>query len=494
MTPRRPLIPEQDRPSGQPPAARLPDARPPHAAARLDRLPPSRWLTGVMAVLFLGWLVESYDIGLTGSVLPSLSHLYHLGTGQKSLLATASTIGIVTGIIPAGWLADRYGRKRILVGGTVAYAALTFATGLVDGFDAIVALRVGAGLAMGAVFPLPYAYGSELLPAAVRGRFTGIADSFLSVGYFASPLLAAFLIPSVSNSTGWRVMFFIGAVPLLFAVVAWRVLPESPRWYESRGRFADSDCVLSRIESRVENELGRPLPAVVATGPAPSGSARPAPTWRAMLHPTVLRRSVVLWVTFGGMFFVFYSIQTFMPTLVHSMGFTLTSSFAFTSIIVVVSIPGKLLEAWLVEKWGRKPVIVFFGVLAGLSALAFGLVHGALLVVAVGSVMSFFGIGIDPAVKVYTTESYPTAVRGTATAATEGFGRFLAGIVGPAVVPPLLAVGGVEAVYALIGAVALLAVATVALFGEETRGRTLEQLTDFDRLASSGEAVGVQAA
>ena len=448
-----------------------------------------------MAVLFLGWLVESYDIGLVGSVMPSLSHLYHLGTGQKSLLATASTIGIVAGIVPAGWLADHYGRKRVLIIGTLAYSVVTVATGLVDSFDSIVALRIVAGLAMGAVFPLPYAYGSELLPSSIRGRFTGIADSFLSVGYFASPLLAAFLIPSVDNSTGWRIMFFIGGIPVLFALLAWRVLPESPRWYEARGRYADSEGVLERIESRVQNELGRPLPVVVPLNrPGAAKPTGPGSAWKVMLHPTMLRRSVVLWITFGGMFFVFYSIQTFMPTLVHSMGFTLTSSFAFTSIIVAVSIPGKLLEAWLVERWGRKPVIISFGVMAAISALVFGVVRGAVLVVGVGAVMSFFGIGIDPAVKIYTAESYPTAIRGTATAATEGFGRFLSGIVGPAIIPPLLAVGGVAAVYGVIGTVAAVAVLTVALFGEETRGRSLEQLGDLVPAVPGHPAVAARAA
>ena len=474
-------------------AAAPPGAGPPHAAERLERLPASRWMAGIMGVLFLGWLVESYDIGLIGSVLPSLSHLYHLGTGQKSLVATASTIGVVAGILPAGWLSDRYGRKRILVAGTVAYAVLTFATGLVDSIGAIVVLRIVAGLAMGAVFPIPYIYGSELLPAAVRGRFTGVADSFLSVGYFVSPLLAAFLIPSVDDTTGWRIMFFIGAIPLLFAVVAWRVLPESPRWYEARGRFEECDRVLAGIERSVQAELGQPLPAVVEEAARGPVLRRPS-AWKEMLQPVLLRRSIMLWITFGGVFFVFYSIQTFMPTIVHSMGFTLTSSFAFTSIIVLASIPGKFLEAWLVERWGRKPVIVLFGAMAALSALAFGIVRGAVLVVGVGAVMSFFGIGIDPAVKVYTTESYPTAVRGTATAATEGFGRFLAGIVGPAIIPPLLAVGGVAAVYGLIGSVAVVAVLTVAFLGEETRGRTLEQLTDLGRADSGHLAVGGRAA
>lgn len=471
------------------------------AAGRLDRLPHSRWLRTVMGVLFLAWLAESYDIGLIGSVLPSLSHIYHLSTGGKSLVATASTIGIVIGIAPAGWLADRYGRKRVLVAGTLFYAVVTFATAFSGDITVLIVLRITAGLAMGAVFPLPYAYGSELCPPSIRGRFTGLADSFLSVGYFLSPLLATLLIPSVSNTVGWRVMFLIGGIPALFALVAWKVLPESPRWYEAKGRLAEAESVLTSIEGRVRRETGRPLPppalvAVPAAGraalPGPVGkSTRPSRApWRELFSPAYLRRSLVLWVTFGGTFFIFYSIQTFMPTIVSSMGFTLTSAFAFTAVIVAVSVPGKLAEAWLVERWGRKPVIVGFGIIAAAAALVFGLVRGGLLVIVVGSVMSFFGIGLDPAVKVYTAESYPTAVRGVATGATEGFGRLLSGIVGPALIPPLLAVGGVMAAYSLVGVVALVAVATVAFLGEETKGRSLEEIASSARLGvAPGEQV-----
>lgn len=456
----------------------------PSAAARLDRLPHSRWLTTVMVILFLSWLIESYDIGLTGSVLPSLSHLYHLSTGMKSLVAIAGNIGIVIGIVPAGWLADRFGRKVVLVVGTLMYAVLTFSTGLASGIEAVVALRIAAGLAMGAVFPLPYVYGSELAPPNRRGRFTGFADAFLSIGYFASPLLAIALIPSVSNTTGWRVMFFLGGIPVIFALIAWRFLPESPRWYESKGRTAEADAVLKDIEARVEAETGKPLPPPPATIVTEKPPRTPL---RAVFSPQYIRRSIMLWITFGGTFFIFYSIQTFMPTVVNKMGFTLTSAFAFTALIVGISIPGKLVEAWVVERWGRKPVIIVFTLAAASAALAFGFVRGALPVILIGSAMSFFGIGVDPAVKVYTTESYPTPMRAGATSATEGFGRLLSGVIGPAFVPPLLAVGGVVAVYGTVGVVAILAIVVVATLGRETKGATLEQVS-LDHLKASRHA------
>jgi putative MFS transporter len=465
---------------------------PVRAAARLDRMPVSRWLTKVMAVLFLGWLVESYDIGLTGSVLPSLTHLYHLGTGLETVVSISSSAGIVLGIVPAGWLADRFGRKRIMIAGTVAYALLSFLTGLAPDIGVVIALRVLAGMAMGAVFPLPYAYGAELCPPSVRGRFTGIADSFLSIGYFLSPLLALVLIPSATNTSGWRVMFFLGGLPIVFAVLAWRYVPESPRWYEARGRLAEAEQVLTEIEARVTAETGRPLPPPPvppveelagrpASSPAPGrwraqGNTQGKTQWKTLFNPQFRRRSLVLWTTFGGIFFVFYSIQTFMPTVVSSMGFTLTSAFVFTAVIVGVSIPGKLLEAWVVERWGRRPVIIAFGLIAAVAALAFGFVRGAVPVLLVGGLMSFFGIGADPAVKVYTAESYPTPIRATGTSLTEGVGRLISGVVGPSLIPLLLAAGGVVAVYSLVGAVALVAVVVVFCFGHETRGRSLEAI------------------
>ncbi|MDQ2729120.1 MAG: MFS transporter [Actinomycetota bacterium] len=460
------------------------------AAARLDRLPPSPWLRRVMAVLFLSWLIESYDIGLTGAVLPSLTHLYHLTTGMKSLVSISANIGIVAGIVPAGWMADRFGRKRILVWGTVGYAVLTALAGLAPGIGVFIVLRIAGGLAMGAVFPLPYVYGSELCPPSQRGRFTGIADAFLSVGYFLSPLLAVGLIPSTADATGWRIMFLLGGLPLVFAVVAWKLLPESPRWYESQGRTVEAGVVLDDIEARVSAGLDRPLslppPDPLRAGSAPGHEdrgedrheARPArPGLRAVLSPRYLRRSLMLWVTFGGTFFLFYSVQTFMPTVVHDMGFTLTSSFAFTAVIVAVSIPGKLLEAWVVERWGRRPVIVTFTVVAAGAAAAFGFVRGAVPVLILGCVISFFGIGVDPAVKVYTTESYPTEMRAVGTSATEGFGRLLSGVIGPSLVPPLLDAAGVGSVFLLVAGAALVAVVAVVVLGTETRGRTLEEIS-----------------
>src|SRR5271156_2140003 len=81
-------------------SAAVTDTSPPRAAQRLDRLPPTRWLKGIMVLLFLSWFIESYDVGLTGSVLPSLTQQFHLSTSMKTLLSLSANVGIVAGIVP----------------------------------------------------------------------------------------------------------------------------------------------------------------------------------------------------------------------------------------------------------------------------------------------------------------------------------------------------------------------------------------------------------
>lgn len=447
------------------------------AGERLDRLPVSKWLVRLIIILFLGWLVESYDIGLIGNVLPSLTHAYHLGAGEKSLIATSSTIGIVVGILPAGYIADRFGRKWVFLGGVVVYSVITFATGFATSATEVAVLRFLAGLGMGAVFPVPYMLGSEFLPARIRGRFTGLADSFLSVGYFLAPLLAIFLIPNVESS-GWRTMFFLGGIPIIFALFIWKWVPESPRWLESKGKHDKADRILMAIEEEIQRTSGT-LPPIGPSLPVVE-SPKHVPL-RTLLNPTYLKRTIMLWIVFGGSFFIFYAIQLYMPTVIHKLGYTLTSAFVITSIIVGVSIPGKYFEAWVVERWGRKPVIISFTGIAAVASILFavlgGVVGGEILLLVLASIMSFFGISVDPAVKVYTAESYPTRVRATGTNATEGFGRLIAGVIGPAVIPVLLVSQGVEGAYVLVGAVALIAVAAIVVLGSETKGRSLEEIS-----------------
>src|SRR2546421_240873 len=132
--------------------------------ARIDRLPMSREIWGIMLLAGVAWLVESYDVGVIGSVLPSLQKEFQLGAFSVGLLAIASTLGIVIGVIPAGWMAHTIGRKNTLITGTAWYSVFALLCGFAPTPAALVVLRFLAGLGMGAIFPIPYAMASVQLP------------------------------------------------------------------------------------------------------------------------------------------------------------------------------------------------------------------------------------------------------------------------------------------------------------------------------------------
>jgi putative MFS transporter len=442
---------------------------------RIERLPKTWWTYRVLLLCSLAWLIEAFDIGLIGVTLPTLRELWSLPPAQISQLAVASTIGIVIGVIPSGIMADRIGRKRMLMLGMGWSTMFTLFCALAPNVGWLVTLRFLAGLGMGAMFPLPYAMMSEFVPSQTRGAFTGIMDSLLSAGYFISPLLGALIIPNMPLDSGWRTLFVLGGLPVLYVLVIAKLLPESPRWYEIKGRREEAERLMSSIEQTVERQWGRPLAAIGPITPVVISRAQvPIGT---LFNSEYRTRTVMCWLALGCTFVIFYSIQVFMPSVVTQMGFSLTNAFIFTSIIVAASIPGKILEAWLVERWGRKPVIISFTLIAVLCAFVFGFLSGAPAVLAIGIGMSFFGIGMNPAVKIYVAENYPTRIRATGVATAEAVGRLISGVLAPACFPFLLASGGVAVAYSFVGVLGLVGVGAVALFGSETKGRTLEQIS-----------------
>src|SRR2546428_12547299 len=179
--------------------------------ARIDRLPVSREIWGIMLLAGVAWLVESYDVGVIGSVLPSLQREFHLGAFSVGLLAIALTLGIVISVIPAGWMGGTIGRKKMLIIGTAWDSVFSLLCGFAPTPTALVLLRFASGLGMGAIFPIPYAMAAELTPQHFRGAMTGFLDSFLSVGYFVAPLIAFALIPRLPQDIGGRTLFYIGA-------------------------------------------------------------------------------------------------------------------------------------------------------------------------------------------------------------------------------------------------------------------------------------------
>jgi putative MFS transporter len=441
--------------------------------ARLERLPISSFTWTVVWLAGAAWFIESLDIGAIGVVLEGLRKTMHLTPGQVGLLAIASTLGIVVGLIPAGHLGDLYGRKRLLVWGVVEYSVLTMLCGLSPNYAVLVVLRFFSGLGMGAVFPLPYAIIGEFVPRRTRTKFNGLLDGCLSVGYFVAPLLGAVIIPLFPLTFSWRVFFIVSGLPLVYAAIANRWLPESPRWMEVRLGRERAEQAMRAIEERVEREIGRRLPApaerVETLGEERRTSAREV--WQAgQIGKTVVGGSAMV-----SALLMFYVVMTYMPSILSKEGFTIAASLGYTAIITGSAVPGKLLNGWLSDVWGRKPTFILFMALACVGALFFGTVHNLALVIVYGCIMSFFGTGTFPGLKMYYAEQFPTRLRATGSSTVETIGRFLGGVVGPYFVPTVFLAIGLAATFRLIALVGVLGPLVVLFWGRETAGRTLEE-------------------
>jgi len=440
-----------------------------------------------MLLAGVAWLVESYDVGVIGSVLPSLQKEFHLGAFSVGLLAIASTLGIVISVIPAGWMADTIGRKKILIIGTAWYSVFSLLCGFAPTPTALVLLRFASGLGMGAIFPIPYAMAAELTPRHFRGAMTAVLDSFLSVGYFAAPLIAFAVIPSMSQDMGWRVLFYVGAFPLVYVPVLLKWMPESPRWLEVKGHISEADAIVSRLEHDIERRTGEQLPppqiadleAKSGTGDLNDGankSIRQKGRYIQIFHRPFLKRTVMMWIAFSCVLFIFYAIQTYTPTVLIQKGYGNATAFLLTTIIVIASIPGKYAAAFAVERFGRKATLVCFTGVAALAAVLFGLSHNPMLSLACGIVLAFFGIGVDPIIKIYGAEQYPTRIRETGIGLFEGVGRFFGGALAPFIMALILASGSVLVSYLFVALVALVGIGTVAVLGTETKGRTIDHV------------------
>ncbi len=444
-------------------------------AARLDRLPITSFTWRIVFLGSLAWFIESLSIGAVGVVIPVLKKTMTLTPANIGLLAVVSTIGIVVGLIPAGQLADRFGRKTVLIWGIVEYSILTILCAISPNFDVLVVFRFLSGLGMGAVFPLPYAITGEFVPLNRRTTFNGFMDAALSLGYFIAPLLGLLILPTLPSSLSWRIFFVVSGLPLISAWFIYKFLPESPRWLSRRGHLDKAEQVLVYIETEVSRRTGQPLPEPKKASISSVPLIQHTRIWAPWTRPYI-RRSVVSSVAAIGTFFMFYIVMTYLPYIFGKEGLTLAHSLIFAAIIIGAAIPGKLLNGYLGEIWGRKAMYILFMGIAGVGALFFGGAKTAILMITYGCLMSFFGTGAFPSLKMSYAEQYPTPMRTTGCASVETLGRFFGGVVGSFAFPPLIVALGLVHSFDLVAIVTFTAVVVLAIFGKETKNQSLESI------------------
>ncbi|RAV20645.1 MFS transporter [Paenibacillus contaminans] len=379
----------------------------------------------------LSWLFDAMDVGMISFIVAALAVDWNLGAQQIGLITAINSVGMAAGAAVAGTMADRYGRRSVLLWTLLLFSAASGLSAFASSFFVLCVLRFAAGFGLGGELPVASTLVSESVPIKDRGRVVVLLESFWAGGWILSALIAYFVIPEY----GWRTAFMIGAVPALYAIYLRTAIEDSPRFTTLQ------NTRLTFVE-------------------------RITTVWSAKYRLS----TVTLWIMWFTVVFSYYGMFLWLPSVMMMKGFSLVKSFQYVLIITLAQLPGYFTAAYLIEKAGRKFVLVVYLLLTAASAIWFGNAETEGALIAAGICLSFFNLGAWGGMYAYTPELYPTAIRSTGVGLASSFGR-IGGVLGPFIVGLLIAKGvSVTAVFMMFFITNVVGALAVLVFGKETKG------------------------
>lgn len=440
--------------------------------ARIERLPHSLWHVKIRLLIGVVTFFEAFDQLLVAYTLPVIGAEWSLTPVMQTVAVTSGSVGMLLGALGAGWLADRIGRVKVVILAMLVTAIGSLLLAVSPGFAAFVVLRFVQGIGIGGEVPVAAAYIGELSRAKGRGRFVLLYELVFPAGLLFAAVASAWVVPNF----GWRPLYLIGAVPAVLALFIAKAVPESPRWLLARGDLEGAEKSVARIEANVTASTKKALPQPVQS--AAHEHVEPKGRLRDLVTGKYLRRTTVVSALWFLGFLANYGITAWLPTIYVSVyGLPLATALNYSLLATAAGFVGCLIVALLIDKLGRRMCLfgAFAIAAAALLALAaFGARTGTEVAVWT-TVAAIFLFAANISLYLYTPELYPTRVRALGASLGGAWAR-IGIITGPVIVGALVAAGGTVAVFALLGTVAVLGAVT-ALFGEETKERTLEELS-----------------
>ena len=449
--------------------------------SRLDRIPMNKSILGIVVLLAWCWVMEAFDIGMISQVVLVLRKIWNLDANTLGLLGSCSTAGVVIGTVSLGYLSDKYGRKKILLWGTFVFTFFTLIGSLMENLAWIITMRFLSGLGAGVVFPLPYLMISELAPAKKRAVLVCICNAILACAYLLPTLAGSWAIKTFSLDYAWRVPFIIGGIPIVTILILNKYLPESPRWLMKRGRHDEVRKLVERFEKSAGVEHDDTFIDEIVLNSlkkmAEEGCVNNNASWKNLFIPPYLSRTLVSWGMFSAGLITWYVIMVYVPTILTTYGFDPSKSLVLGGIMAAVSGGGALLMGPLADKYGRKSIWSLYVIISVVCLFAMTLITSMNTLLFVGAVMSFFGAGIMPVCKLYIAEQYPTELRSLGTGLDEAVSRIIGGVLATYYLAYFVSVGGVNAVFIFMAVTFLIAVIALLVWGRETAGRNVEDIS-----------------
>src|SRR5215469_2222816 len=455
----------------------------------LDERPATAFYYRLALLATLGGFLFGYDTSDIGSALNFVP--YHLQGLALGYLVSGASLGAAAGAILAGPLADRFGRKVLLVVDAGIYAVGAILSAVTWHTAVLLVARTLIGLAIGADSAIATAYIAEYAPKGRRGSLTMLQQWMITVGILVSYLVALFIFalwPASAASSGWRLVLGLGAVPALIGLVMRSRMPESPRWLLRHGKYDQVREAMATlgVEDVTEDDARRAAEVVEQVEGGSREKRRRAWT------PGVRRALVVV-----SVFFIFQQITGINVPLYYgphllgpyfsgahaSLVATTVAGVQITLIMTAVNVAATYLGFRWIDKFGRKPLSIggYSGMIVSALVAALGLAFmsgtARLVVIMIGLdfFIAAFAIGVGGTGWTLQGEVFPTAVRGQAAsfcAMIDWVANFLLIMVFP-VWQNAISLGGVLVCF---GALAALAIVFVWTFLPETKGLPVEEI------------------
>jgi sugar porter (SP) family MFS transporter len=443
---------------------------------------PRTFVYTAAAFAALGGLLFGYDTGVISGAVLFLKGDFALSTFALEVVVSGVLVGAAFGSFVGGHLADLYGRRRLLLVTAGIFTAGALLCGAALSVPMLLAGRIVVGLGIGLASGTVPVYISEVSPAEARGWQVSLFQLAITIGIVAAYIVDYALAPI----DGWRWMFGLSAVPaLVFAGGMW-FLPETPRWLLKSGRRPAALDVLTKIRGssaaideefcEIENSLAH---------------AQERGRMRDVLNPTVRPALIVgvglaIFQQVTGINTVIY----YAPIIIQSAGISTAAGAILATVgIGVVNVAMTVVSMWLLDRTGRRPLLLvgIAGMAASLGALGLVFRHassgGASATLAVASMMVYvaaFAISLGPVFWLLIAEIYPLRIRSSAEGVAAAF-NWTANLVVSLTFLTLVHALGATATFWLYGVLSIAAWMFAYIYVPETKGRTLEEIESFWR-------------
>jgi putative MFS transporter len=450
-----------------------PQEAPVDVAARLDRLPVTRLHAAILLVCAFGLFFDVVEAGLSNALSAVFSaRASHVSSTQLSLLLASVFAGGAIGAPLMGWLADHYGRRLALGTALQVLAVTSIIAATSSDITWLTFFRVLSGFALGAYPPLMVAYLSDVLPPARRGSLILIAGAIGFLGAPAVIFLMRWLTPLAPlGFEGWRWTLVIGAIGSAVVGLAFRYLPESPRWLAAVGQEAAAHAGCRRFEQSIR--LAMPAAGTARAAPPESTAAAPPAFWSAAGWE-YRRRALLLGVLdfLGPWALIGFPLLS--GAVLVEKGFRVGDSLLYVGIAMLGPTIGVLIGALIVDRIERRTAIALCGGAMALLGLAFAASDMPLPLMVSGIAFNLIGAIYLSSVSVYSAELFPTRLRASVSSTTWGINR-VASVLVPLVLLPLLKTAGALAMFGVIAAALLASITLVLTFGPRgITGRALK--------------------